>query len=229
MSTRALPSTPRTSRAVTTFGAVALAALLSSLVARDADAQEIVPPAPRQGYYLAFSASSALNVNSSTEDDVDAIYGTFFQGRLGEMVTDWLGFGLQFGGGAGAGGSWESAYGGLMLDAQFVLPALPALSAHIGAGAGGISITDTEAVDQDVLKGTGGAYYAVGLAYDLFPFYDKGSGGFSVVPHVQAHYMPGNIVNAWFFVAGLELTWWTGLDRDKLDLPYEEQYQRGDQ
>ena len=122
-----------------------------------------------------------------------------------------------------------SAYGGLMLDAQLVLPALPALSAHIGAGAGGISITDTEAVDQDALKGTGGAYYAVGLAYDLFPFYDKGSGGFSVVPHLQAHYMPGNIVNAWFFVAGLELTWWTGLDRDKLDLPYEEQYQRGDQ
>lgn len=220
---------PRLSRS-TPQALLAVTTILTGIAAPLAvEAQELVPPAPRQGYYMGFTLGGAVNVNASVDDEIDPLTGPLFVGRIGEMVTDWIGFGLLVGGGFGQGGSWESGFGGLMLETQLVPPVLPHLAARIGVGAGGISLTDTEAVDQDVLKGTGGAYYAFGVSYDLFPFYDRGSGGLGVVPSAQVHYMPGELVEAWFFVAGLEIAWWTGLDRDKLDLPFEEQYRRDEE
>lgn len=223
-SSRLAPATPLHRWTVT------LAALLLALLAgASASAQEVElkPPQARQGYWLATSVSGAMNLNSSTEDgDIGPVNGAAFQGRVGEMVTDWLGFGLQFGGGFGAGDGWETGFGGLMMDVQLVGPWVPHLSLHLNFGAGGLQLTEDAATDEDELKGTGGAYYAVGLAYDWFPFYESGSGGFALTPHVQLHYMPGNITESYLVMLGVEFTWWTGLDRDKLDLPFEEQYRR---
>jgi len=217
-------STPLTRAGVTTF-----VLAVGLLLAATASAQDVklTPPAARQGYWLATSVSGALNLNNSTQDDIGPLSGAAFQGRVGEMVTSWLGFGLQFGYGFGYGDGWDSGFGGLLADVQFVGPWLPNLSLHLNFGAGGLQLNEDNPRD-DTLKGTGGGYYAVGLAYDWFPLNAGGSGGFALTPNVQVHYMPGDITESYILMAGVEFTWWTGLDRDKLELPFDEQYRKAD-
>lgn len=174
-------------------------------------------PGPRQGYYVGLGGGSVFNANFRTEDDnTGTLTGGASQLRLGQMVTPWLGFGLQIGGGAASADGLSTGFGGLMLDAQ-VVP-FDHLALHVALGAGGLSLTD-DSNDDGMLEGTGGGYYAVGLSYDWFPFYDGGSGGWSLTPHVQFQYMPGTIFDATIVQVGVEIVWWSGLPNNQLQYP----------
>lgn len=194
-----------------------------------AEDEEIVllPPEARQGYFISLGGAGMVNVNQSTEDDVDTVYGSYYNLRLGQLVTEWLGFGLQFSGGFGEDGPgrWSVGFGGLQLDAH-VVPT-DKLAVRIGVGAGGLSATDAESRDG-ALKGTGGAYYSAGVSYDWFPFYDKGSGGFGVTPLAQAMWFPGALWDGYLFTVGVEMTWWSGLPKNQLDLPIDEAFTKDD-
>lgn len=205
-----------------------LAALLltgATAAAQDATAEvELKPPQARQGYYIGGGLASMFNQNLRTEEeDTPTTSGGGGYLRFGQMIDDWIGAGFWIGGGGTGDERYSSGFGGLMLDLQLV--PWDHLAVHLGIGAGGLSLTDSES-DSDELMGTGGGYYMLGLSYDWFPFYEGGSGGFSVTPTVQLQYLPGQIFDGFVGVVGVELLWWTGLEKNKLDLSVEEAYTR---
>ena len=191
------------------------------------DEVELVLPAARQGYFIGGGLAFAANINDSDEvGQIGPLFGSYFNLRLGEMVTDWFGFGLHFGGGPTSDDRYDVGFGGGLLDVQFVL--FDHFALRGGVGAGGLSTTDNEE-DQDMLLGTGGAYYLAGASYDYFPFYDSGdSGGFSVTPTLQFIHLPGNTFRSYIVLLGVETLWWTGLDSNKLILPEDEAYSQED-
>ncbi|MEO1272072.1 MAG: hypothetical protein AAFX99_28595, partial [Myxococcota bacterium] len=183
-----------------------------------------VPPEARQGYFIALGGGLSLNRNTSDEEGtIGTLTGWSLHLRLGEMVTDWLGFGFQAWGGRATDDRWTTGFGGGLLDVQLVL--WDHLAVRLGAGAGGLSATDN-VEEQETLLGTGGGMYMVGLSYDGFPFHNPGtSGGFSITPSVHVFYLPGTTFQSVLVTIGAELTWWSGLERNKLDLPDDEAYQ----
>lgn len=183
---------------------------------------ELVLPAPRQGYWIGAGYGGIANFNFQKEgDDSGALLGHGGHLRIGEMVTGWFGIGLQFGGGVAANSDFDTAFGGVVLDVQLV--PIDHLAVHGGVGAGGLAATDLTD-DEAGLLGTGGGFYMVGVSYDWFPFWDAGSGGFSLSPQIQVQYLPGNLFEAYVVVASLDVTWWSGLEKNKLDLDIDEAY-----
>ncbi len=206
----------------------ALLTLAGPLAAQDDPEEALLePPAARQGYFLGGGFGLAVNSNFRDEaEDTGALTGSAGQGRIGQMVTPWLGFGLQFGGGSAANDAgFDTGFGGLLLDTQIV--PFGHLAVHLGIGAGGLSLTDP-AADPGTLDGTGGGYFALGLSYDWFPFYEGGSGGLSFTPNVQLQLLPGQIFRSTIVTVSLDILWWTGLDTNKLDLPPDQGFDPAD-
>ncbi len=198
--------------------------LASPALAQDAQVEEIalVVPGPRQGYWIGVGYGGIANLNFQTEGpDTKTLVGSGGHLRIGQMITEWFGMGLQFGGGAAENDRFDTSFGGVMLDAQLVV--VDHLAVHAGVGAGGLAATDH--VDEDAgLLGTGGGFYMAGLSYDWFPFWDEGSGGLSLSPQAQVQYLPGNLFEAYVFVVSLDIIWWTGLEKNKLELDIDEAY-----
>jgi hypothetical protein len=224
---------PSARKPLATSLAASLAALLALLPRAHAqDGEEVGAqvelelPAARQGYWLGGGLFTTVNQNLQLEeDDTPALLGGAGHLRMGEMFNDWLGFGLQLGGGGGGDDRYSVGYGGLMLTGQ--LNPWRDLALHAGLGAGGLSLTDAE-IQDGTLRGTGGAYYMIGASYDLFPWYEKGSGGFSLAPTVQLQHLPGILTESWIVLVGVETLWWSGLERNKLDLSTEDAFRKED-
>lgn len=203
------------------LGALTIAVILLTTTPAAAQDVTLVKPAARQGYYLSLSSGGVINHSSSSEDEFDTLTGLSFSLRAGEMITEWIGAGLRAGGGTLSGGQWGGGFGGLQLEIQTA--PLRALAITVGVGAGGLSLSSADPDDDD-LRGTGGAYYTAGLSYDLFPFYESGSGGLSLTPFVRVAYLPGDVFQGTLMVAGLEVIWWSGLAKNKLDLPLDDAF-----
>ncbi len=196
----------------------------STAVAQDGPEEtiELKLPAARQGYYVGGGGGAMFNMNYRTEDDdTDLLQGGGGYIRFGEMITDWLGAGFYIGGGIAESDRYSTGFGGLLLDLQ-ILPT-DHLAIHVGVGGGGLSLTDNQS-ETDELDGTGGGYYMFGVSYDWFPLYENGTGGFSVTPTLQVHYLPGQIFDGTIFVVGFETLFWTGLPKNRLELSVEEAF-----
>jgi hypothetical protein len=194
-------------------------------VATLARAEELTVPGPRQGYYLGGGAQVAT-IRSHDKDlgRLSAGYGSAFSLRLGEMVTPWLGVGVELGGGQAANSRWSQGFGGLLLDVQLV--PWRSLAIHGSAGLGAILAKDQKKLVTGS-KGTGGAYYGAGVRYDLFPFYESGSGGFGITPGAEVRYLPGSGFNTTMFWVGVDLLWWRGLDKQELELAPDQAFTHG--
>ncbi len=183
----------------------------------------LLPPKARQGYWLSVGGALGLTLNDSEErKSPENQLGGLLNFQLGEMVTSWLGIGLQANFGWAEDDQWNTLYGGLLLDIQLV--PIDHLAIHFGAGGGGLR--STHKTDEETpLQGTGGGYYMLGLSYDAFPLYKEGSsGGFSATPSIQLLHLPGTTFKSTIVTVGLNVTWWSGLDKNKLDLSIEEAY-----
>jgi len=200
-----------------------LAALLFiSLAPTPAAGQTLTIPEARQGYFVSLGLQSA----GATSKDHDLgrlapALGGGFSLRVGEMLTDWLGFGLQIETGMVQNDRWQVAYGGLLLATQTNL--WRTLGLHLGAGVGFNDATDKS---KKVIgsRGTAGAFYSAGVSYDFFPFQNEGSGGWAVTPILQAKYFPGDSFNSTMVSIGIEGVWWSGLDKQQLELSPEEAF-----
>ena len=208
------------------FCGTAATILMLLVFARVSHAGELTVPGPRQGYFVALGVQR-VGVSSKDSDlgRFNADYGTAFVLRLGEMVTPWLGFGLQADGGQAKSSRWSQGFGGLLLDVQLV--PWRSLSVHASAGLGAVMARDQTGRVEGA-KGTGGAYYGIGVGYDFFPFYESGSGGFGITPTVQMKYLPGSGFNSVMVWAGVDVVWWRGLDRQELELPPDTAFTRSD-
>ena len=197
-----------------------LAVTPRSARAEDADEHPVLEePRSRQGYWIGFGASGA-GVQSWEKGRDRGVYsgytGTF---RIGQLITRRIGLGLliEYVGGIGKG-SDKGSIDGLSLEASFL--AWRDLSVHAGFGLGVVLLKDNQALDPSTRAG-GGSYFLVGASYDIFPFKKKLTGGWALTPVVDLHGSNGGDIHFLALIAGVQLTWWSGLSDNMLHLPEE--------
>jgi hypothetical protein len=194
-----------------------LAALLVGSAA--ARGQTLERPRARQGYFVGFGLHG---LGARLEDDGDAsrTWGMANNLRLGQMVTARLGLALAIDYGGGERGDDASTLGGLGFEGQWEVTTNLALRAGVGIGV--VSIDDTSRDDDD-LRGGYGAAYTLGVGYDWF-LTDRRTGGWALAPVAQLRWMPGDGFSSWSGLVGLEVSWWTGLPKNRLDLAAEDAF-----
>lgn len=215
--------------AVTLLLAPWVAGLLAFAFAPWARAQELRPPEARQGYYI--GGGLRTGVSGADADDLGGLGTlTHFGGllRVGQMAFPWLGFGIALGGGTDTNETWSIGLGALLLEAQ-VEPFDFDLAFRVSAGvAGGTASRVNEVELEDDPDFLFGSLYSVGVSYDWFPFYDRksySSGGPAFTFFLEGRYFPGGDVTTAGGFFGVEFTWWTGLDKRKLELPVEKAFE----
>ena len=203
---------------------VVLAGLVTGLRPRIAHAEDsderpvLEEPRARQGYWIAFGASG-VGVQSWEKGRNKGIYGgwtgTF---RIGQLITQRFGLGLllEYIGGISKG-SDKGALDGLSLEASYLL--WRNLAVHAGLGLGVVLLKDSQALDPSYRAG-GGSYFLLGASYDIFPFKKK-TGGWALTPVVDLHGSHDGDIHFLALVAGVQLTWWSGLPDNMLRLPEE--------
>jgi hypothetical protein len=211
-----------TSVARVVFGGILLALLLTfaprAAHAEDTDEHPVLEePRSRQGYWIGFGGSGA-GVQVWEKGHDRGVYsgwtGTF---RIGQLITRRLGLGLlvEYIGGIGKG-SDKGSIDGLTLEGSCLL--WRNLSLHAGFGLGVVLLKDNTALDPSTRAG-GGSYFLVGASYDIFPLKKKLTGGWAITPVVDLHGSRDGDIHFLAVLAGLQLTWWSGLPDNMLRLP----------
>ena len=201
-----------------------IAIVIALFRAPEASGQELRPPEARQGYYLSGGIRSGLSVGDAIEvGDLGSLNHFGLQFRVGQKALPWLGFGLTVGTSFDGNDDWVLSYGHLLLEIQLEpFPIDLAVRGSVGVGGGSISRMDESEEREDDPSFMFGSMYALGLSYDWFPFRKRSSlssGGGALTFFVEGRYFPGGDVNLGGGFIGIEFTWWTGLDKRKLDLP----------
>jgi hypothetical protein len=187
-------------------------------------AAELVPPAPRQGYFVSAGPALVLGLARDDSRHQHLTYpGGSFDVRLGQMVTEWLGFGLRLDLGQGRTSQRQAALGGIGVDLQ-VVPWRD-LALHAGAGVGYWQ-SKSRLDSTEPSRGVGGAYYSFGATYDVFLTRASRSGGVAITPGVFVKVLPGDSYGTVVWWGGLELSWWSGLDKQALELPPDQAFAR---
>jgi hypothetical protein len=163
----------------------------------------------------------------ATASDVDRgtrqlTFGTGYSLRLGEAVTDWLDLGLAFAIGSTQGDAEDAlSLGRLTLHSQwYVSPRW-----FIQAGFGATNGQGTDPEDPEKERGRYGDVYLAGLGTNLYLSDAKQSGGWVLSPVFTVEVGPDRNFTTTALWLGLEVSWWSGLRRDKLRLPIGEAYE----
>ncbi len=220
------PSFTRVSSA-TLAGLMVIIGSGATAAAQDAQV-ELLAPKARQGYYVG-GGPRALSLVVDDEDigSLGGMLGFGFAFRFGQKVNEWLGLGLVLSGGGAGNTDWSVGGGGLTLEAQ-VQPWLDTnLAFRLGIGVAGFAVSRVESAEEtdDDPEGTVGSIYTLGASYEVYPWYEPGaydSGGLAFSFFVEGQFSPGlGGVTSVGAVLGVEFTWWSGLSRNKLDLPVD--------
>lgn len=189
--------------------------------ARPARAQVLEPPRGRQGYYLALGYHLGMNKNWEDGRDWGVWPGSDINIRAGQLITRRFGLGLNIHFGGSKGEGQQAGTFGLSIEGQWEL--VRHLGVRAGTGLDVVSIATVGADSSEALRGTVGAGYFLGLGYDWF-FTNRLTGGWAVTPVAQARLVPGTTTTAFIGTVGVEITYWTGLPRNQLDLPPSEAF-----
>jgi hypothetical protein len=192
-----------------------VAALVPGLAAPALAQALLEPPRRRQGYYVSLGLAAAIDHNWEDGESLGSWGGQLTSLRLGQLVTRRFGLGLRLDQGAAASGPQKASLGGLGVEAQWQVAGN--LAVHGTVGIGVVRITD-DREKGGKLRGAVGSGYTLGLSYDWF-FGRRSSGGFAVTPMLAARLVPGSNATALVGLVGLDLTYWTGLPREQLQLP----------
>jgi hypothetical protein len=205
-------------RSLVIVAAAALAIATPSL----SYAQELVLPNQVQGYYLGLNLQGSMHIYRNPDDQWSTPwFGGGGSLRAGQNIFRWLDIGIAGGATVVATDDWYALIGRLQLEAQ--LRPTESLFARIGVGAGGIDFTRTKKNKKKIIGQFGGAY-SIGIGYDFFPSDQHGSGGLAITPIVGVDFLPGNEIVSISTWIGVEITWWSGLPKNRLILPETEVY-----
>jgi hypothetical protein len=197
---------------------------LNACLVEHAFAQELVDPAPRQGYYVGLGLNGGgYFVDADKAGSLGGGPGMGFALRLGEMVNDWLGFGFLFSGNLGFLPEFGTFHGGLSIESQFTPFGDPNLALRFASGIAGLTTNrnDPLLARPDDPEGAVGPLVTFGVSYDLFPFgWDTMEGGGTALGFVaEGQVLPGDgALIAGFFV-GIEFTYWIGLPDTQVRKP----------
>lgn len=195
---------------------VAMVGLLTALTAaRSARAQDLEEPRARQGYWVGLGYVTAAAHLSEEGKNRGFYTGGGFQLRVGELITPRFGLGTVIEYGSIKKDTDEGGYGGMSVEGSARL--WRNLSAHTGFGFGFVYATDQASPDKP-LRGGGGAYFLAGLNYDFFPWRNRLTGGWALTPTLDFRASPDGNIHAYSMFLGVQVVWWSGLDRNKLKI-----------
>ena len=184
------------------------------------DEEPLEKPVPNQGRYFALG----IHFTSAMMDDANRGSrgpgpGYGFSLRLGESVTEKFDLGLTFDWGTSKGDA-KLSFGRLTVHSQYQLG--DRWYALGGFGFAGVSGPDKE--DRAYGRGSFGDAYILGLGRNIFLTDANKSGGSVLSPVVSLEYLPHGDFQTTVLWVGVEISWWSGLPRDQLDLPFDEAY-----
>ena len=209
---------------------IAGAALLFGLAARPAYAQSASPsaqleePKPRQGHFIGLGlhgiGAMAFDESRGTRTPT---FGQGFSLRLGESVTDWLSLSLAF-----ALGSTHGERRDALTLGRFGITSQWYFSERwfVQAGFGAINAQGPDPEDYDLNRGRYGDVYLTGVGYDFYLSDRQQSGGWVLTPMLTADVGPDTKFTTTSLWLGIELSWWNGLSRDKLNLSTPKAYSK---
>jgi hypothetical protein len=183
---------------------------------------ELKEPEPSQGHFIALGlhgiGAMAFDESRGTREPT---FGQAVSLRLGESVTDWLSLSLAV--------AVASTYGERRDSLTLVRFGVTSQwyftdhwFAQVGFGATGAEGPDPE--DYDRTRSRYGDFYLTGLGYDIYLSDSTRSGGWVFTPLITADVGPDSKFTTTSLWLGIELSWWSGLSRDKLKLPTTEAY-----
>jgi hypothetical protein len=179
-------------------------------------------PQPRQGLYAALGVYTLGAM--AFDDDRGTRQPTFGAGvgvRVGEAVTSWLDLGLALAVGSTQGKEEDALFlGRFTIHSQWYITRRWFLQAGFGA-------TNGQGADPNDLQRNRGRYgdvYLAGLGANLFLSDAARSGGWVLSPVLTIDVGPDADFTTTALWLGLEVSWWSGLSRDKLELPVGEAY-----
>ena len=232
---------------VSTITVVAMLSLLASRLASAEDAAPSAPPAdesaqgadapapaapaasveleepePSQGHFIALGlhgiGAMAFDESRGTREPT---FGQAVSLRLGESVTDWLSLSLA----VAVGSTYGERRDSLTL-VRFGVTSQWYFAEHwfVQAGFGATSAEGPDPEDYDRTRSRYGDFYLTGLGYDFYLSDSTQSGGWIFTPVITADVGPDSKFTTASLWLGVELSWWSGLSRDKLELPAPKAY-----
>jgi hypothetical protein len=187
-----------------------------------APAVELQKPEPSQGHFIAvgFHGIGAMAFDES-RGTREPTFGQAVSLRLGESITDWLSLSL-----AGALGSTYGERRDSLTLVRFGVTSQWYFSEHwfVQAGFGATNAQGADPEDYDRTRSRYGDFYLTGLGYDLYLSDSTQSGGWIFTPIITADVGPDSRFTTASLWLGVELSWWSGLSRDKLELPTPKAY-----
>jgi len=184
---------------------------------------ELVLPRPNQGHFwsVALLSTGAVGVDSARPNRTWTP-GVGVNLQLGESVTDWLDLGIAFSYGQTYGHDEDRlAFGALSLHSQWYLD--PHWFARLDVGAGSVAGQDPWDPSHD--RGGFSDVWTVGVGRSFFLSPATQSGGWVLSPVLGVDLVPADGLTAVVTWLGLELSYWTGLTKDKLRLPVDRAYE----
>jgi hypothetical protein len=189
-----------------------------------AASDELEQPKPRQGHFIAlgFHGISAMGFDEN-RGTRDPTFGQAVSLRLGESVTDWLSLSLA----VAVGSTYGERRDSLSL-LRFGVTSQWYFSERwfVQAGFGAINSQGPDPEDYARTRGRYGDFYLTGVGYDFYLSDRTQSGGWLVTPMLTADVGPDSKFTTTSLWLGIELSWWTGLSRDKLELPNSKAYSK---
>ncbi len=197
--------------------------VLLSVVSGSVRATELVRPDLKQGYYFAL-----IPVGEMVFVDSKNNYGPWAsaggQLRMGEELTRWMDLGISGGASVAKGDHLRLIHGHFGVEATIKPTRFLALGVLAGMGFADFSRLKS---GMDAVTGRFGATYGFTVAYDFFPGQRHDpyrSGGLAITPVLGVHLGPADVTAVYSMFLGLSITWWTGLPKNRLDLPVEEAF-----
>jgi hypothetical protein len=151
----------------------------------------------------------------------DPTFGTGFSLRLGESLTDWLSVSLAFALGFTNGKPQDSLTLG-----RFGITSQLYFTEHwfLQAGFGAAYVEGPDPEDHKRSRGRYGDVYLTGIGRDFYLSDSNQSGGWVITPLLTADVGPASEFTSTSLWLGVELSWWSGLTPDKLNLPATKAY-----
>lgn len=189
-----------------------------------APASTLEDPEPSQGHFIALGVHG---VGAMAFDDSRGkrtpTFGPGFSLRFGEALTDWLDLSLAFAFATTSGDVDDRmTFGRFGLQSQWYVTD----RVFIQAGFGVTNGQGTDPEDHDFVRGRYGDVYLTGVGYNIYLSASDQSGGWVLTPVLTAEVGPDRMFTTAALSLGLEVSWWTGLTRDKLNLPLSKAYDK---
>lgn len=179
-------------------------------------------PRPAQGYYYSLGLHGGM---ANVRDDgsfIDPLGGFSGALHLGQSVNTWtdLGLGLELGFNPAGDRTGQLVAFGIDWTVRPFLDAFARLNAGIGVS------QVSAAADSDNRGNAFGSVLGITLGYAWFPWAaPRQSGGFAVTPVLRISTVEPFTEDAAFWtMLGFEITRWTGLPDEQLDLSLDEAF-----